>query len=98
MSEVEVIYYDDAVKRLAKMFRYDAECETDTKYSDEDFIEMAARQLSDIPIVKIREENIIEKRNSVKCRDCERFDPISNYCRLWQKGVGLFDSCEVGGN
>lgn len=83
--EDKVIRYEDFVKAIATMLRI----QNGYDNKDEAFLDVAragAERLSlEIPV--------FTTTKSFKCMVCDKFKSGGNYCKLYNKDVGLFDSC-----
>lgn len=82
--EDKIIRYEDFKKAIEIMLRFENEDE------NEDFRDAAnlwaEKLILEIPAFKTTKE--------LKCWVCDKFKSGGNYCKLYNKDVGLFDSCE----
>lgn len=82
--EDKIIRYEDFKKAIEIMLRFENEDE------DKDF-RSAANLWAEKLILEIP---AFTTSKDLKCIVCDKFKSGGNYCKLYNKDVGLFDSCE----
>ena len=90
MDKDKIVLYEDVEKLILMLCQEMAGAESEDSY-DEDKLRDAARSWMEKLEDKVP---MFEYSKKVKCMVCDKFQSKVNYCKLYEKEVGLFDSCK----